>query len=372
MSDVASTARGLHDATRRASLGALASGAAGLAWPGAVIASAHRVRHERFEVFGSPAQVAVVVRGGEPAGDLRAAAALREVREGFAHMHTRWHAWKPGALAALNAALREGRPWHTPPDLLSLIDGARRAELASGGLFNAAIGGLVGAWGFHDDELRPGHAPSNDELARWLGPARGRPAPSLASIEIRANWVRSDDHRVQLDFGGYAKGVAIDWALGRLRARGFADALVELGGDLATQGRATAAPWRIGIRHPASARLLASLTMRTQEAVVTSGIYERWRLLDGRARGHILDPRDGLPADALVGVTVVHPLAAWADAAATALLVAGPTRWRALAKQMGLHHVLAIDSSMRTQATAPLAARLDLHALGPRELDVVG
>jgi FAD:protein FMN transferase len=72
----------------------------------------------------------------------------------------------------------------------------------------------------------------------------------------------------------------------------------------------------------------------------------------------VLDPRAGQPAPELVSVTVVHPNAALADAAATALLVAGPVHWARVAQHMGLDQVLVIDRQGRRQVTPALSARL--------------
>ena len=77
-------------------------------------------------------------------------------------------------------------------------------------------------------------------------------------------------------------------------------------------------------RDPHGPGLAAMLSVQGREAVVTSGRYERWRLADGVRRTHIIDPATGLPAAGLDSVTVLHRDAALADAAATALLVAGP------------------------------------------------
>ena len=63
-------------------------------------------------------------------------------------------------------------------------------------------------------------------------------------------------------------------------------------------------------------------------------------------------------ATALVSVTVVHPSAALADAAATALLVAGPARWPAIAARLGVAQVLVVDAQGRAQASPALAPRL--------------
>jgi FAD:protein FMN transferase len=81
-------------------------------------------------------------------------------------------------------------------------------------------------------------------------------------------------------------------------------------------------------------------------------------VLDGERATHILDPRRGAPAPELISVTVVHPSAALADAAATALLVAGPTHWPKVAQNMGVEQVLVVDRHGRPSATAALQARL--------------
>lgn len=271
---------------------------------------------------------------------------------GLCTLNARWNAWKPGDVDDLNAALRAGRPHVTTPALIEMIRSATVLERQSSGHFNPAIGGLVAAWGFHDDVMRPGKRPQADALRRWTAHR-----PSLASIDIRGLTVRGHGPGVQLDFGAYAKGIALDWALGRLARMGVRNGLLNLGGNLAAMGTAGERPWRVGIRDPHGPGLVASLTLRGQAAVVTSGTYERWRLLDGQRCTHIIDPVSGQPATGLDSVTVVHRCAALADAAATALLVAGPAHWGAVAQRMGVDRVLLIDRSGRHLATPALAAQ---------------
>jgi thiamine biosynthesis lipoprotein len=202
--------------------------------------------------------------------------------------------------------------------------------------------------------MRSGTRPDAATLAAWRGAT-----PSLAQIEIHGSELMSSNPRLQLDFGAYAKGVAIDRTLEGLRARGVGDALVNLGGNLAAMGQGgPGRGWQIGIRDPFGDGLVASVATQGREAVVTSGSYERFRLLDGQRCTHILDPFTAAPADDLVSVTVLHPSAALADAAATALLVAGPQRWRRVAQRMGVTQVLAIGRDGRGEASAALAPRL--------------
>lgn len=302
----------------------------------------------RRQLFGSP----VELLSAAPAE-----VALGTVSAGLQQIDARWNAWKPGELGDLNRQLRAGRIATTTPALAAMIRSAAALERLSGGCFNPAIGGLVGAWGFHADVLRPGRRPSAETLARWSGTP-----PSLAHLEMRGLQLRCHNPDLQLDFGAYAKGMAADWALDRLQALGVHDAVVNLGGNLAAMGQAPGRPWRVGVRDPDSEarapRFMATLEIQGREAVVTSGTYERWRELDGERATHILDPRSGRPASGLVSVTVVHASAALADAAATALLVAGPLHWPALAERLGVDQVLAIDPQGRARASARLLARL--------------
>jgi FAD:protein FMN transferase len=308
-----------------------------------VLPSRAMVRDERV-LFGSPIEL------------LLPAAAPRDAREevlaGLAAMNARWNAWKPGDLDDLNAALRNGRPHATPPALRRMIESAGALEIASQGHINPAIGAWVGGWGFHDDVLRPGRGPDAALIARWRAQR-----PSLQQLRLRGRTVSSANRNVQLDFGAYAKGVALDWALDRLARHGVRDALLNLGGNLAAMGHVDGRAWQVGIRDPHGPGLAATVAVQGREAVVTSGSYERWRLVDGVRRTHILDPATGMPAAGLDSVTVVHRDAALADAAATALLVAGPQRWEGVAQRMGIDQVLVIDREGHRVCTPGFMAR---------------
>lgn len=302
---------------------------------------------ETRTLFGSPAELLLAAPPGRAAPD------TAPLWRSLAAMNARWNAWKPGDVMAVNQALAAGRSIVPTPGVRRLIEISTLLEARSMGFFNAAIGGLVGAWGFHDDELAPGHLPAPQRLARWR-----EAAPSLWHLEWRGAELRSANQAVQLDFGAVAKGVALDLTLDRLAAARAPGAVLNLGGNLAGFGEAGGRSWRIGVRDPMGDGVMATLTLDGREAVVTSGSYERFRWLDGRRVTHIIDPASGEPAPELVSVTVVHPSATLADAAATALLVAGPRRWRVVAEHLGVRQVLVVGRDGLARATPPLAARL--------------
>jgi thiamine biosynthesis lipoprotein len=104
--------------------------------------------------------------------------------------------------------------------------------------------------------------------------------------------------------------------------------------------------------------VIASIDVSGDESVFTSGDYERFFESGGRRYHHIIDPRTGYPAMGTRSVTVVCSNGAVADAAATALFVAGPDKWPAIAESMGVDQVMLIASDGRVQMTASMEKRI--------------
>ncbi len=291
------------------------------------------VFRDRFYALGTLIDLSLY--GANPEQQAQASEALVLA---FNAMHTDWHAWEAGSLAQTNTQLAEGRPFRPGADILPLLQSANRLSLQSGGLFNPTIGKLVDLWGFHADEISALTPPDPAAIQALL--AR---APSAADVVLENGQLVSRNPTVQYDLGAFAKGYAIDRGIELLQSLGIAHAIINAGGDLRAIGRHGDRPWRIGIRHPRQAGVLASVELSEDESIFTSGDYERYFEASGRRYHHIIDPRTGYPAGQTVSVTVMHREAATADAAATALFVAGPDDWTALARRMGIRYVMLID-----------------------------
>ncbi|MEW5837832.1 MAG: FAD:protein FMN transferase [Pseudomonadota bacterium] len=293
--------------------------------------------------------------------------ALDAVEQRFLQMNRDWHAWKPGELSALNAALAEGRTLAVSAELETLLCGASRAALAAGDLFNPALGKLIALWDFHSDVQQRAAPPSAAEVATLR-----QSAPSMADLRFSdQHEVSSANPNVRIDLGGYAKGVALDWALDHLAAQGLENAVVNLGGNLAIAGQRDARPWHIGVRHPQGEGVIAALEAQGREAIVTSGTYERYRVWDGQRYPHIIDPRSGQPATHVTSATVIHADAAWADAAATALVVAGAQDWPRVAERMGVEQAMVIDEHGGVRMTRAIAPRVRFVGDAPAHVEVV-
>jgi thiamine biosynthesis lipoprotein len=187
----------------------------------------------------------------------------------------------------------------------------------SRGAMDVTIHPLVQLWARAGREGRLPARPELDRALRVLGTAR---------LTLRAGGHRAtlEERGAGVDLGGIAKGYAVDLAIEALRAHGVRRGIVNAGGDLRVLGRTrTGEPWRIGVRHPLRPSALVAAIAVEDESVATSGNYFRFATIGGREYGHVLDPRTGLPTDALLAATVVAPRAMRADALATAALVSG-------------------------------------------------
>ena len=316
---------------------------------------------ETLYVFGT--LVEFTLRGTPPEA---AREAVSAVEKDFRRMHRDWHAWKPGELTELNAAFAAGESRQVSDFLLPLVRQAKEHYATSDGLFNPAIGRLIDAWGFHADELPKGSLPSFDAIRKLAAKA-----PTMDDVAIDGDRVSSRNPVVSLDFGGFAKGVALDMAVARLKSMGVKNAIVNAGGDLNTLGDAGERPWTVGIRHPKHWGVIASVDLGDDENLYTSGNYERFREHEGIRYAHILDPRDGMPVEHIVSASVIHKDGGLADAAATALTVAGPKDWQRIARRMGVEYVMLVDDAGTAYLSPAMKERVRFEPGEPVKL-VVG
>lgn len=310
---------------------------------------ADRETRSEFFVFGTVMEVTLWGADRRVADE-----AIATLQTRFQEMHRDWHAWEPGALTEVNRAFAAGLPALASDDLVEMIRHSQRIERLSGGRFNPAIGALVRLWGFHTSEFPIEGPPPRREQVEALVAAR----PSSLDIRLDGMTMRSENPAVQLDFGGIAKGYAIDIACRTLKDLGIRNAIVNAGGDLRAFGGHGDRPWRIAVRNPGGG-IIGALETGPDEAIFTSGNYERFRRDNERRYPHILDPRTGWPVEDLASVTVIADEGWLADAAATALIVAGPDEWPGVARSLGLELVLVVDENGRVRLTDAMDRRVE-------------
>lgn len=337
--------------------GCLSAGALSLAGCG----STPPLHRQRWYLFGTLVDVTLAHPDAA-----RVALAMRELSALLRDLHHNLHAWKPGRLMEVNNAIARGESTVVSPGMQALVSDLQDYHRRSGGIFNPALGELIALWGFHDDLMPSGAPPARQRIDRLLAEA-----PSPLDLQLQDGVLSSRNPHVQLDLGGYGKGYALDAGMRVLQGLGIHDAILNAGGDLNAAGSRYGRAWRVGIRHPQGRGALAWLETAGSEAVYTSGDYERYREYDGQRYAHIIDPRNGMPVQDIVSATVIHRDGARADAAATALSVAGSAHWQAVAEALDMSQVMVVNRTGRIEVTRAMAQRLTPGELGGRQLVVV-
>jgi len=307
-----------------------------------------KVFEQEFYVFGTV--VSLSIYGVD---DKQADAAGAEVERMFLQMHHDWHAWQKGALTDINDAIAAGKPIQVHGSLIPLIEKSQEAARLSDNLFNPAIGKLIRLWGFQSSVMPTGPIPTEEAIAKLVAEH-----PTMADVEIKDGVLTSKNRAVQMDFGGVAKGYAVELALKRLKEMGVNNAIVNAGGGLGVIGQHGDRPWRVGIRSPFNDGVLGSLEVRDGENVHTSGNYERFREWQGKRYSHIIDPRTGWPVQEVVSVTVVYTDGALTDAFTKPFIVGGTREWYDFAKRLHLKDVMVIDTKGTIYMTPEMQKRV--------------
>lgn len=292
-----------------------------------------QVFEETMMVMGTIVSVSIY---GE--SEKRAQKLFHDLLTDFKYIQSAWNPWKAGSLGRINSLLKYQEPFSIGPALKDMILQATELSNQSEMYFNPAIGQLIKLWGFHKDELPKGPPPTQAQIQAILDQHSTMNDLSISGLNLKTT-----NPKLILDFGAFAKGYAVDRAIEYLKSMGVENAIVNAGGDLRAIGRKGSKPWVIGIRDPRAQAVIAGVVMQGDESVFTSGDYERFYEYEGKRYHHILNPKTGYPADKVRSITVIHSSAAIADAAATALFVAGPDNWERIAKKMGVDKVMLID-----------------------------
>lgn len=227
-------------------------------------------------------------------------------------------------------ALNEQGNLQATDDLAELILRGKEIYQETDGLFDDTIYPVMKLWGFPTGNY---HVPTAAEVQKKLALVDG----NKVEIQTRDSDEKGRDSKEkanfvtlgadqQIDFGGIAKGYTGQKLAELFQEYGVSSALVSLGGNIQAIGtKPDGSSWKVGIRDPKGGQqdYIGVLSVENQ-AVVTSGGYERYFEEDGKTYIHIINPRTGYPADGdLLSVTIVSKDGTLADGMSTALYIMG-------------------------------------------------
>lgn len=206
---------------------------------------------------------------------------------------------------------------HVPlsQDTIYVLKQAREIAETTEGAFDPTYAPLRDLWRAAEMEDR---LPSAEDIENCLQ------RTGISNVKVDESGSRFKKEGMQVDLGGIAKGYAIDEAVEVLKKHGAVAGLVDIGGDIRVfEGGKIPEPWKIMVNDPRGGKHPPIYLLLRDVAVATSGDYARYFRIGEERYSHIIDPRDGWPAEDASSVTVIAPRAILADGLATAISVMG-------------------------------------------------
>jgi len=242
-------------------------------------------------------------------------------------------------LSAMNREAARA-PFRASDELFGFVQRCHDYVVATRGAFDPTVGPLVRAWGFFTP--RPAKPPEAQIAAAKAvsGFARVRLDPTARTVSYAASGL-------ELDPGGIGKGYAVDMAVGVLTRAGITSALVSAGGStLYAIGHPPERPaWTLGIGDPSDRQRAVRIVHLRDASVSTSGVSEKFVIVDGHRYSHIFDPRTGDPVEGMCQVSVVTGNATESDALTKAAVILPRAAVLALAERVGRIHVLRMEGA---------------------------
>ncbi|TDE01256.1 FAD:protein FMN transferase [Flavobacterium hiemivividum] len=130
---------------------------------------------------------------------------------------------------------------------------------------------------------------------------------------------------MKIGFGSIGKGYAADKARKLLQESGIKAGIINAAGDIATWGtQINGNPWRIGVNNPLeTGETIEILEFSDNNAVTTSGNYEKYVEINNKRYSHIINPKTGYPSTELISVTIIGPNAEMCNGFSTSIMVLG-------------------------------------------------
>ncbi len=214
-----------------------------------------------------------------------------------------------------------GAPLTVDEKLITFLLYAKEMETLTDGEMNIMLGSVLRLW--HDCREAADADPSSAHIpsAEALQEASRHTGIDLLEIDPANRTVRISDSNASVDVGALGKGYAAEMAARYLEETEAYGYVLNIGGNIRIIGtRPDGSGWKTGIRNPQDPDGDFALNIRISDtACVSSGVYERYFMAEGKRWHHIIDPDTLYPAAYYSAITVVTKNSGLADALSTAL-----------------------------------------------------
>lgn len=203
-----------------------------------------------------------------------------------------------------------------------LLKNAYQIYQNSDGAFDPTTGRLVDLWGFGTTGGIQ-KIPDEEDIKKTLA------TTGFDKIRFNGDFsrLRKQYAETTLNLSAIAKGYSVDRIAELLKAQGYNDFVIEIGGEVVASGQRadTVKGWNVAIADPSGeeGKNMAVVTLKDY-AVATSGDYHNFFYINDKKYSHTINPQTGYPVDnSLISVTVFHKSCMTADGLATAIMSMG-------------------------------------------------
>jgi len=205
------------------------------------------------------------------------------------------------------------------------------SELTNGD-FDITIAPLIKAWGFSGGTRKDSiNVDSLMNYVGYKGLVASRPGPMLEKFALPKGY--------QIDVNAIAQGYTVDIVSDFFHNANVHNYMIEIGGEVRCKGtNIDGRKWRIGIEQPQEERAAGqyqTIVVLDTMSLATSGNYRKfWVDERGQRVVHTIDPETGQPVISnLLSVSIIANNATFADALATACMVSGLARAKAMVER---------------------------------------
>ncbi|MEO2071771.1 MAG: FAD:protein FMN transferase [Zunongwangia sp.] len=286
----------------------------------AVEVNAQQTLKRTLKLMGSRFDITVVAKDSVMANNY-----IDMAVDEITRIEKRISSWDPNSETSLINANAGIKPVKVSQELFDLIKRAIGISKLTDGAFDITYASMDKIWKFDGSMTQ---MPAEEDIKS-----------SVSKVGYQNIILNEADRSVflklpemKIGFGAIGKGYAADKAKELLKSKGVVAGIINASGDMNTWGKQTNGEnWKVAITNPMDKNKAFALLPIKNEAVVTSGDYEKFVSFNGIRYAHIIDPRTGYPATGIISVTVFAPKAELADALATSVFVMG--------KEVGLNRI---------------------------------
>lgn len=260
------------------------------------------------------------------------------------------------------------KPVKVDKDIIDLILLAKEWHRRTHGKTNIAMGAVLNLWHEYREAGRngPGSAklPPMDELRN----ASKHTDIDKVIVDEDSGTVYLVDKGMHLDVGAVAKGYATELVVREMVSLGLKSAMISAGGNIRAVGKpldGIRERWGVGIQDPHSSIFsedgLLDAVFVNNAAVVSSGDYQRYYVVDGKVFHHLIDPDTLMPANHYSSVSVVAEDSAVADFLSTEVFLLPLAESKALVESLDGVEALWVMPDGKVEATAGMRRIMRSH-----------